>query len=88
MDGSVPADANTRAATSSHSAGPEVRTSARYPRRRPARDRSGRESTAAGLNPMDWFMTSDAQTAARFGLSLPSGSGPTMPGSWTRPVTA
>jgi NADPH:quinone reductase-like Zn-dependent oxidoreductase len=24
---------------------------------------------------MDWFMTSDAQTAARFGLSLPSGFG-------------
>ncbi|WP_088226547.1 NADP-dependent oxidoreductase [Desulfosporosinus sp. FKB] len=31
--------------------------------------------TAAGLNPMDWFMTSDADTAARFGLSLPSGFG-------------
>src|SRR6202044_2002382 len=31
--------------------------------------------TAAGLNPMDWFMTSDAGTAARFGLSLPSGFG-------------
>ena len=31
--------------------------------------------TAAGLNPMDWFMTSDAQTASRFGLSLPSGFG-------------
>lgn len=30
---------------------------------------------AAGLNPMDWFMTSDADTAARFGLSLPSGFG-------------
>src|SRR5690242_12380108 len=30
--------------------------------------------TAAGLNPMDWFMTSDAQTATRFGLSLPSRS--------------
>ena len=30
---------------------------------------------AAGLNPMDWFMTSDAQTAARFGLSLPCGFG-------------
>src|ERR1700759_3916939 len=30
---------------------------------------------AAGLNPMDWFMTSDAQTAARFGLGLPSGFG-------------
>ncbi len=31
--------------------------------------------TAAGLNPMDWFMTSDAETASRFGLSLPSGFG-------------
>ena len=31
--------------------------------------------TAAGLNPMDWFMTSDAQTASRFGLSLPCGFG-------------
>ena len=31
--------------------------------------------TAAGLNPMDWFMTSDAPTAARFGLSLPCGFG-------------
>ncbi len=31
--------------------------------------------TAAGLNPMDWFMTADAETAARFGLSLPCGFG-------------
>ena len=31
--------------------------------------------TAAGLNPMDWFMTSDADVAARFGLSLPCGFG-------------
>src|SRR3954471_16295095 len=31
--------------------------------------------TAAGLNPVDWFMTSDAQTAARLGLSLPCGFG-------------
>src|SRR5579884_3035487 len=31
--------------------------------------------TAAGLNPMDWFMISDAETAARFGLSLPAGFG-------------
>lgn len=30
---------------------------------------------AAGLNPMDWIMTADAQTAARFGLSLPAGFG-------------
>ncbi|MFJ9779968.1 NADP-dependent oxidoreductase [Amycolatopsis sp. NPDC101161] len=31
--------------------------------------------TAAGLNPMDWIMTTDADTAARFGLSLPAGFG-------------
>src|SRR6202034_4529033 len=31
--------------------------------------------TAAGLNPMDWFMTSDPETAARFGLSPPAGVG-------------
>jgi NADPH:quinone reductase-like Zn-dependent oxidoreductase len=31
--------------------------------------------TAAGMNPMDWFMTSDAETATRFGLNLPSGFG-------------
>jgi NADPH:quinone reductase-like Zn-dependent oxidoreductase len=31
--------------------------------------------TAAGLNPMDWIVTADADTAARFGLSLPAGFG-------------
>jgi NADPH:quinone reductase-like Zn-dependent oxidoreductase len=31
--------------------------------------------TAAGLNPMDWIMTADAGTAARFGLALPAGFG-------------
>lgn len=31
--------------------------------------------TAAGLNPMDWYMTADDRTAARFGLSLPAGFG-------------
>lgn len=31
--------------------------------------------TAAGLNPMDWVMTADPDTAARFGLSLPAGFG-------------
>ncbi|MFJ2162896.1 NADP-dependent oxidoreductase [Streptomyces sp. NPDC087856] len=30
---------------------------------------------AAGLNPMDWFMTADEDTAARFGLTLPVGFG-------------
>ncbi|MEU6132274.1 NADP-dependent oxidoreductase [Saccharopolyspora sp. NPDC047091] len=37
--------------------------------------------TAAGLNPMDWFMTSDADTAARFGLSLPCGFGTDFAGT-------
>lgn len=31
--------------------------------------------TAAGLNPMDWVMTADTDTAARFGLTLPAGFG-------------
>lgn len=31
--------------------------------------------SAAGLNPMDWVMTADAETASRFGLSLPCGFG-------------
>jgi NADPH:quinone reductase-like Zn-dependent oxidoreductase len=31
--------------------------------------------TAAGLNPMDWKMIADADTAARFGLRLPCGFG-------------
>ncbi|MBS4102169.1 NADP-dependent oxidoreductase [Tsukamurella paurometabola] len=30
---------------------------------------------AAGLNPMDWYMLTDADTAARFGLTLPAGFG-------------
>jgi NADPH:quinone reductase-like Zn-dependent oxidoreductase len=30
---------------------------------------------AAGLNPMDWVMTADDETASRFGLTLPSGFG-------------
>ena len=31
--------------------------------------------TAAGLNPMDWLITANADTAGRFGLSLPAGFG-------------
>jgi NADPH:quinone reductase-like Zn-dependent oxidoreductase len=31
--------------------------------------------TAAGLNPMDWFMTSTPKIAARFGFTLPVGYG-------------
>ena len=55
--------------------GPEVLNVREVP---PPRASSGQirvRVTAAGLNPMDWFMTSDADTAARFGLSLPFGFG-------------
>ena len=48
------------------------------PARAPARGGEGQirvRVTAAGLNPMDWITTSDAGTAARFGLSLPAGFG-------------
>jgi NADPH:quinone reductase-like Zn-dependent oxidoreductase len=34
-----------------------------------------RRIATAGLNPMDWFMTADADIAVRFGLSLPAGFG-------------
>jgi NADPH:quinone reductase-like Zn-dependent oxidoreductase len=43
--------------------------------------------TAAGLNPMDWFMVTDAETAVRFGLSLPAGFGTDYAGVVTRSVT-
>src|ERR1700744_3276763 len=31
--------------------------------------------TAAGLNPIDWFMNDDADITVRFGFSLPAGLG-------------
>lgn len=55
--------------------GPERLTVARVPAPQAGPGEIRVRVTAAGLNPMDWFMTADAQSAARFGLSLPSGFG-------------
>jgi len=55
--------------------GPEVLTLQDVPEPQAGEGQIRVRVTAAGLNPMDWFMTSDAQTAARFGLSLPCGFG-------------
>ena len=55
--------------------GPEVLDLQEMPAPRAGAGQIRVRVTAAGLNPMDWFMTSDAETAARFGLSLPAGFG-------------
>lgn len=55
--------------------GPEVLRINQVPAPRAGAKQIRVRVTAAGLNPMDWFMTSDADTAARFGLSLPCGFG-------------
>jgi NADPH:quinone reductase-like Zn-dependent oxidoreductase len=55
--------------------GPEVLNLVDVPAPRPGADRIRVRVTAAGLNPMDWKMTSDPDTAAQFGLSLPCGFG-------------
>ncbi|SEF36629.1 NADPH:quinone reductase [Amycolatopsis pretoriensis] len=55
--------------------GPEVLDVRDVPVPRPGPGQLRVRVTAAGLNPMDWIMTADADTAARFGLSLPAGFG-------------
>ncbi len=55
--------------------GPEVLRIHELPVPRPDTGQIRVRVNAAGLNPMDWIMTADAQTAARFGLSLPAGFG-------------
>src|SRR5262249_36502829 len=55
--------------------GPEVLTVRDVPEPQAGPGQIRVRVTAAGLNPMDWFMTADAETAARFRLSLPSGFG-------------
>src|ERR1700727_1606561 len=55
--------------------GPEVLTIREIPAPQAGQGQVRVRITAAGLNPMDWFMTADANTAARFGLSLPVGFG-------------
>ncbi|WP_372670234.1 NADP-dependent oxidoreductase [Amycolatopsis kentuckyensis] len=55
--------------------GPEVLDVQEVPVPQPGPGQVRVRVTAAGLNPMDWIMTADADTAARFGLSLPAGFG-------------
>ena len=55
--------------------GPEVLSVLEVPAPQPERGQVRVRVTAAGLNPMDWFMTADAGTASRFGLTLPAGFG-------------
>jgi NADPH:quinone reductase-like Zn-dependent oxidoreductase len=55
--------------------GPEVLNLRAVPAPRAGSGQIRVRVTAAGLNPMDWFMTSDPATATRFGLTLPSGFG-------------
>ncbi|WP_102145856.1 NADP-dependent oxidoreductase [Mycobacterium hubeiense] len=55
--------------------GPEVLTVSQVPAPQAGAGRIRVRVRSAGLNPMDWFMTSDEETAARFGLSLPCGFG-------------
>ncbi|MFB7719914.1 NADP-dependent oxidoreductase [Nocardia sp. NPDC056100] len=55
--------------------GPEVLTVQDVPEPQAGDGQLRVRVTAAGLNPMDWVMTADAETAARFGLSLPVGFG-------------
>src|ERR1700748_51399 len=71
---STPA-ATSRAVRLEAFGGPEVLTLREVPAPQAGPGQIRVRVTAAGLNPMDWFMTSDAQTATRFGLSLPSGFG-------------
>jgi NADPH:quinone reductase-like Zn-dependent oxidoreductase len=70
-----PSAATSRAVRLESFGGPEVLNLREVPAPQAGSGQIRVRVTAAGLNPMDWSMTSDAQTAARFGLSLPSGFG-------------
>jgi NADPH:quinone reductase-like Zn-dependent oxidoreductase len=70
-----PEPSSSRAVRLESFGGPEVLELADVPAPHAGSGQIRVRVTAAGLNPMDWFMTSDAETAARFGLSLPCGFG-------------
>src|ERR1700744_2234435 len=70
-----PAAATSRAVRLESFGGPEVLTVQEVPVPQAGPGQIRVRVIAAGLNPMDWFMTSDAETASRFGLSLPVGFG-------------
>ncbi|MDT8913061.1 NADP-dependent oxidoreductase [Amycolatopsis sp. PS_44_ISF1] len=69
-----PAD-RSRAVRLDSFGGPEVLNVREVPVPEPGPGQLRVRVTAAGLNPMDWIMTADADTAARFGLRLPAGFG-------------
>ncbi|MDT0436328.1 MULTISPECIES: NADP-dependent oxidoreductase [Streptomyces] len=68
-------DGTSRAVLLDAFGGPEVLALKEVPEPRAGDGQIRVRVSAAGLNPMDWFMTSDAETAARFGLGLPCGFG-------------
>ncbi|MEU0795823.1 NADP-dependent oxidoreductase [Amycolatopsis sp. NPDC005961] len=70
-----PSAATSRAVQLDAFGGPEVLAVREIPAPRAGAGQVRVRVTAAGLNPMDWIMTADADTAARFGLSLPAGFG-------------
>ncbi|CAM5731147.1 NADP-dependent oxidoreductase [Streptomyces fumanus] len=73
--GDATRDGRSRAVLLDSFGGPEVLALKDVPAPRAGDGQIRVRVSAAGLNPMDWFMTSDAGTAARFGLSLPCGFG-------------
>jgi NADPH:quinone reductase-like Zn-dependent oxidoreductase len=70
-----PATGRSRAVQLDSFGGPEVLDVREIPAPQAGPGQLRVRVTAAGLNPMDWIMTADADTAARFGLSLPAGFG-------------
>lgn len=70
-----PSAARSRAVRLDTFGGPEVLDIREVPAPQAGPGQVRARVAAAGLNPMDWFMTTDADTAARFGLSLPAGFG-------------
>ncbi|MER5785542.1 NADP-dependent oxidoreductase [Streptomyces mobaraensis] len=55
--------------------GPDVLEVQEIPEPHPAPDEVRVRVTAAGLNPMDWQITTQPDMAARFGITLPAGFG-------------
>ncbi|MEV6605695.1 NADP-dependent oxidoreductase [Kutzneria sp. NPDC051319] len=70
-----PSTASSRAVQLDSFGGPEVLDVREIPAPQAGPGQVRVRVAAAGLNPMDWIMTADADTAARFGLSLPVGFG-------------
>ncbi len=70
-----PSTSRSRAVRLASFGGPDLLDVVEVPAPQAGRGQIRVRVTAAGLNPMDWFMTADADTAVRFGLSLPAGFG-------------